>query len=259
MLSKKQFEEIRAGLLQLEFTDNEIAVYVSILQDRGSSIPSVAKETELSRGTVYDVVEKLKGKGFIAEAKKGKKRKFVAENPNNKLYLLLDEKHRDLQRSKQIVEQILPILNVFTEQDAFRPQVRVYEGEKGFRQIWDEVFSYEGKNFLSITRVETFLTFMGQEFLDELQERKAKLGITSRAINEDSAAGHRTQDSDKKYLRETRLAPKEFQFPSSEIIFGDNIAMFSTRKENIIVVIESKDLAEAHRTYFEMMWQFIGR
>lgn len=248
-----------SGLLQLGLTDKESAVYLSVLESSEATVPSISKDTGLSRGTTYDIVEKLKTKGFLTEIKKGKKRKLVVENPTGKLYSLLDERHHELQKSKRIVENILPTINALNPSDAFKPQIRVYEGEKGFRKVWDEIFEYEGKMFIGIARIETFIKFAGEDFLQEIQERKAKLGFSSRAINESSEFSRKMKISDQRYNRETRLTPKEYQFPSTEIIFGDKIAMFSTREENIVVVIESKDFAQTHRAYFEMMWKLLEK
>lgn len=258
MLSKTQTREIINGLLQLGLSDKEALIYISTLDSDNSSIPSLAASTGLSRGTVYDLVEKLKEKSFLTEVRKGKRRSLIAENPTNRLYSILDDKHTEIQKSKKIVESILPSINLLVKND-FKPEIRIYEGEKGFRKVWDEILSYEGKEFLSIARIETYIKFMGEEFLTEIQERKKKLGFTSRAINENSPSAQKMKGDDEKYFRETRLAPKEFHFPSSEIIFGDKIAMFSTREENIIVVIKSRDFAETHRQYFEMLWKMLEK
>ena len=259
MLNKNQKEQITTGLLQLDFTEKEVSVYLSILQSANSSIPSLAKETGLSRGTIYDLVEKLKERGFVAEIKKGKKRRLVAESPTNKFYNLLDKKHERLEKSIAIVENILPTLKAISVSEDYKPQIRIYEGEKGFRKVWDEILGFGGKEFLSIARIETFLAFVGEDFLEEIMAKKVKLGIFSRAINEDSSSALGMQAQDKKFNRETRLMPKESKLQSTEIIFGDKIAMFSTQKENIIVVIESKDFSETHRAYFEMLWKFLER
>ena len=258
MLNKIQTEEVTTGLLQLGLSAKEAQVYIAALESRDSTIPSIAKETTLSRGTVYDITEKLKTKGFLSEIKKGTRRRLVAENATNKLYSVLDIKHAELQKSKRIVENILPTINAMSGNQDFKPQIRVYEGEKGFRKVWDEIFA-EKKDFLSIARIETYTKFMGKEFLTEIQQRKIKAGLSSRAINESSLEAEEMKSNDERYARETRFAPKEMQFPSSEIIFGDKIALFSTREENIIVVIESKDFAETHRAYFEMLWKFLEK
>ncbi|MFZ2192853.1 MAG: helix-turn-helix domain-containing protein [Candidatus Moraniibacteriota bacterium] len=259
MLNENQRAKIKSALLQLNMTEKEIAVYISVLQLGESSIPTLSKETGFSRGTVYDLVEKLKNGGFLAEIKKGKKRRFVPESPTNKLYKILDGKHDQLKKMQHEVDEVLPILRSINAKEDFKPQIRTYFGEKGFRQVWDEIFSYEGKNFLSIARIETFIAFAGEEFLDEILSRKKKLGFVSRAINEDSLLAQNMQNKDTQENRETRLVPKDFTFPSTEIIFGDKIAMFSTDKENIILLVESKDFAETHRAYFEMMWKFLEK
>lgn len=258
MLNKNQKERIISALSQLNFTEKEILVYIAVLELGESSIPMLSKEAGISRGTVFDIIEDLKSQGFLAEIKIGKKRRIVAESPTNRLYRLLDKKHDQLKRMQKEVDEVLPILRTINVKEDFKPQIRTYFGEKGFKQVWDEIFQ-EGKDFLSVARIETFIKFAGEEFLIKINEKKKKLDLKSRAINEESLAGQKMKRGDEKYNRETRLAPKEFQFPSTEIIFGDKIAMFSTQKENIILVIESRDFAATHRAYFEMMWGLLEK
>jgi sugar-specific transcriptional regulator TrmB len=258
MLNQNQRDKVISALLQLNFSEKEISVYIAALELGESSIPMLSRETSISRGTVFDIVEHLKTNGFLAEIKHGTKRRLVPESPTNRLYRLLDKKHDELRRAQKDVDDILPILRTINAKDDAKPQIRTYFGEKGFHQVWDEIFR-DGRDFLSIARIETFIEFSGEKFLLDINERKKKLKLKSRAINEDSPWGRHMQENDPKYGRETRLAPKEFLFPSTEIIFGDKIAMFSTQKENIILIIESHDFAESHRAYFEMMWKFLEK
>ncbi|MDD5732032.1 MAG: helix-turn-helix domain-containing protein [Patescibacteria group bacterium] len=257
MLDKTQKEQVTKALLQLGLLRKEATVYIAALQQDESSIITLAKKSGLSRGTVYDVVEKLKEKGYLAEIKKGKKRRLLVESPTNRFYSLLDKKQEDLEKAKKVIDGILPVIKGINASEEFKPQIRVYEGEKGFHKVWDEILQYNEKSYLSIAKIETFVKFAGEGFLEQLQKRKAKLGFSSRVINEDSPLSRKMMLADKTYKRESKLAPKEFGFPSTEIIYGDKIAMFSTRKENIVVVIESQDFAQTHRAYFEMMWKFL--
>ncbi|MBA3047869.1 hypothetical protein KKC83_00260 [Patescibacteria group bacterium] len=259
MLNKIQKEQIKKALLQLDFSGKEADVYCSALLRSDSTVLTIANDTELSRGTVYDIIEKLKFKGYLAEIKKGKKRGITVESPTNKFYALLDAQHEQLQKTKKIVDDILPMIKSVNASEDFKPQIRVYSGDKGFRQVWDEIFAYSGKSWLSIARMETFVKFSGEDYLEEILKKKTKLGFISRAINENSPWARKMQSRDRKDNRNTRLMPKEFVFPSTEIIFGDKIAMFSTAKENTILVIESQDFAQTHRVYFEMLWKFLER
>lgn len=257
MLNSIQQNQIKDALLQLGLSEKEARVYICILQNADSTILTISKEVHLSRGTAFDIVERLIGKGFVAEVKRGKKRRLTVESPTNIFYKSLDVLHDRFSRTKKMVEETLPLIKSITSESDFKPQIRVYTGESGFKKVWDEILSFGGKSFLSIARIETFVQFMGEDFLNEIQNRKVKAGISSRAINENSAMAKKMVEADKMASRETRLTPNGFEFPSSEIIFGDKVAMFSTREENIIVMIDSKDFAQTHRIYFEMMWKFL--
>jgi len=258
MLSKIQERQLNQALLQLGLSEKEAMIYSAAIEKKSSSIIDLSNRTKLSRGTVFDIVEKLKKKGFLAEIKQGKRRKIVIENPTNKFYNILDQKHLKLEQEKNLVEDILPIIKSIGDTEDFKPQIRVYTGERGFKKVWDEILTAKNKEFLSIAKIEAFASFIGKDYLQELQERKVKIGYHSRAINEYSKSAQLLKDDDSKYNRKTRFTPKEFSFSSTEIIFDDKIAMFSTREENVIVIIESHDFAQTHRTYFEMMWQSLA-
>jgi len=258
MINKAQKDQIDKALLQLGFSKKEATVYLATVQRDDSSVVTIAKDSSLSRGTVYDIVEKLKEKGYLAETKKGKKRRIIIENPTSRFYSLLDERHERLEKTKKTVDDVLPLIKSINASEDFKPQIRLYTGKKGFNRAWDDIFSCSEKKFLSIARIETFVEFGGEDFIQKTQERKKKLGFSSRAINETSPWAKKMVSVDKKYNRQTILAPKEFSFPTTEIIYGDKIAMFSTKEENIVLVIESKDFAQTHKIYFEMIWQFLG-
>lgn len=259
ILDKTQEEKIRKGLLQLGLSYREAKAYLSTLQNPQSTILTISRDTGMSRGTVYDEVEKLKIKGYLIETKKGARRIITVENPTNKLYSLLDEKHQSLEKAKNIVEDILPVMKTIGATSAQNtPKVTVYSGEKGFKTVWNDIFACAEKTFLSIAKIETFVKFAGEKYLDELQIRKVKLGFHSRAINEDTEMAKKLKEEDSKYGRETKLLPKEYSFPSTEIIYGHKVALFSTIEENLILVLESEDFAKTHTVYFDIMWKFLG-
>ncbi|MFA6421857.1 MAG: helix-turn-helix domain-containing protein [Candidatus Buchananbacteria bacterium] len=259
MINKIQQNQIKDALLQLGLSEKEALVYLAILQSGETSIINITGETGLSRGTCFDIVERLIRDGFVAEIKRGKKRRIVVESPTGNFYKVLDGLHDKFTRTKKMVEEVLPLIKSIGSEQDFKPQIRVYSGESGFKKVWDEIFSSEVGEFLSIARVETFVKFAGEDFLISIQNRKIKAGMSSRAINENSDLANKLVAADNISNRETRLIPIGMEFPSTEIIYGDKIAMFSTRDENIVVVIESRDFASTHRAYFEMMWKFLEK
>jgi len=254
MLNKGQKEQIRKALLQLHFKYRETLVFMAILQETEATILSIAEETGLSRGTVFDIVEKLKKRGFVAEIKKGKRRRLIADKPIQRFYSQLEDKHDEIEKERKIIDEILPIIKTLSTEGEHKPEIRIYSGEDGFRRVWNEILNAESKGYLSLARHETFAKFIGENGFQEIQEKKRKLNIASREITEDSNQARQAQEFDRKYNRQTRLVGQNIKFPMSEIIFDNKIAMFSTTQENMILVIESKDFAETHRAYFEMFW-----
>jgi sugar-specific transcriptional regulator TrmB len=254
MFSKTQKDSLKKALLQFNLNDKEILIYLAVLKNK-DTILDIAKETSLSRGTVYDIVEKLKTQQFLSETKLGKKRRIILGNPISKFYSLLDTKHHEFEKAKNLVEEVLPIIKSIHPDNDFKPQIRIYYGAKGFKQVWEEIFLAKDKQWLSIAKLETFIEFGGEDFFEEILTKKIKLKFKSKAIHENSPLAQKFFANEARHNRETKLTPKEFAFPSTEIIWDNKIAMFSTEQENIILVIESHDFSQTHRTYFEMLWQ----
>ena len=63
----------------------------------------------------------------------------------------------------------------------------------------------------------------------------------------------------KKNLREVKFLPKNFYFPSSMLIFQDKIALISSEKELVGIVIQSADLTEMEKQKFNLMWELLPK
>ena len=76
-----------------------------------------------------------------------------------------------------------------------------------------------------------------------------------RAIVEDSELGRKHKEQDKEELRKTRLVPKEkFPFKNEINIYGDKV-MIASYADLMAVVLESKDVAQTQRAFFELAWE----
>lgn len=84
--------------------------------------------------------------------------------------------------------------------------------------------------------------------------KKIALGIKSRQIITDSRYAREIINKDTRENRISKLVPNEFLFPATEIIFGNKVAIFSGRFENIIMLIDSEEISKTHRAYFELIW-----
>lgn len=93
-----------------------------------------------------------------------------------------------------------------------------------------------------------------QDYVPQYLQRRARKGISQRAIAEDSDEAREHQKMDREELRQTRLVDKErFPFKNEINIFGNKI-MIASYRDLMGVIIESKEIADTQRAIFELAW-----
>jgi len=66
------------------------------------------------------------------------------------------------------------------------------------------------------------------------------------------------KDLDEKFIKETRLVSADkFLFTIEMMIYGDKVAFISF-KEKIGIIIESQDINNNMRAFFELAWGAVG-
>lgn len=60
-------------------------------------------------------------------------------------------------------------------------------------------------------------------------------------------------------MRELRFLPAGVDLPSSVIIFADQVAFITTRRENTMIIVASGDVARTYRTLFDLVWNCATR
>ena len=76
-------ENLKKALLQFNLTEKEIGTYLVLLEQGALSVQDISKSTGINRVTTYAAIEELKQKGLASESRKGKRKLFVAENPES--------------------------------------------------------------------------------------------------------------------------------------------------------------------------------
>jgi hypothetical protein len=52
-----------------------------------------------------------------------------------------------------------------------------------------------------------------------------------------------------------KFMPKEYFSPTSTLVFGNNVTIVIFKPSIIVIMIESKSLAEAYKKHFELLWK----
>lgn len=238
---------ISEQLTQFGLNQKQAEIYLALLELGAASVIGLAKKTGIKRTTVYDILIELEKKGLLSQTKKGKKRLFLANDPES-LGKILEEK-------KNKLEELMPALKSLINTAGTKPVIRYHEGLEGIKEVYRDTLKYQGELLAFVT--ENIIAKLGQKFADEYKEKRKKAQIFAKVIGPDTDEIVEYKKSDNKDLKETRLVPKDkFPFSIEMNIYGNKTA-FMSFGEQLGLIIESSEIAKNMKFLFELAWKGI--
>ena len=227
------------------FHEKEAHLYLAGIELGEATIQQLAKYAGIKRPTAYDIMESLEKKGLFSLTARGKKKYFLAEDPENIL--------RILKSREQAFLKAMPELKMLLGAGSKKPRVRFFEGVEGLKAVyWDTLESK--KPLLVYGSIDDMWGAMPKEFIKEYVGERVKRNLYARCIVPGTPATQEYARKDKEELRQMILIPPDkFVFSNEINIYNDKVAIFSF-PERIGVIIESKKIAETQRSIFELAW-----
>jgi len=240
--------DLLAGLKAFGLDDKGAKIYLTGVRLGPSSVIEIAHHSQLPRTTVYSVLEKLCEEGLFHLGKKKKQTVYTAEPPE-----ILQKNFQEKQEAfTSVFQQLQDVYETFTG----HPNITVYEGTDGFKGMWKDLFLSGAKEYRMITGGIGMLEYVHEPYLlQRIIAERIRRGIKSKQLIVDSRAARAIVAKDKKELRESRLLPPGNEIPSSVIIFENKVAYITTRRENLMILLASGDIAVTYRTMFDLLWQ----
>jgi HTH-type transcriptional regulator, sugar sensing transcriptional regulator len=231
------------ALRELNLSDNEINVYLSLLMLGQSSVNAIAKKANLNRVTTYDLLKALLEKGFSSYVIISGVKHFEAVDPSK----FIDS----LKEKQEKIQSVLPELDRIKTSLTEKPQIEVYEEMNGLKSIFNDVLK-ENKEILFIGDPEMLdkLEFYFPHFIKE----KRKKRIFSRVITHDCS-------SMRKYKKETPKKDLHMRFINqridmTKIIYGNKTAFLTFKEKNSIgILIDNGEVTGTERILFENIWK----
>src|SRR3989344_7655569 len=93
-------------LRKIGLTDNEISVYLALLEIGSSTTGEIIKKSGLHSSRVYECLEKLQAKGLVSYVIKANRKHFEATNPK-RLADYLEDKQKQIEDEKEEVQKII--------------------------------------------------------------------------------------------------------------------------------------------------------
>ncbi|UYM18172.1 TrmB family transcriptional regulator [Endozoicomonas euniceicola] len=238
-------------LEQLGLSAREVSIYLALLKMGMASIRDIADEAGINRGTTYETLKGLTGRGIVSYFPKGKRRIFCAEPPE-RLLELAEEKRQSLEQGiEEMKHSLIPQLNHLKPD--FNPgNVRFYEGDAGIelvlKDILNTVEQQEGKQY-SVFSSKPIRQHLYRPFPNYTQQRIRKQ-INVRVI----AIGEGGEDA---RLSERKWIDAKGKIDASYIaIYPPKVAMISLASRNypVAVVIDSCEIASTQQIIFDTLW-----
>ncbi len=241
---------IYKGLINLGFPQKEAGVYLALLELGKQTVTVIARNANINRTTVYDILDSLVAKGLVNVSGKEPLQEYVAESPDKILNMLETQIKKDqtnLQRAQNLVPQLKSLHNITD-----RPKVMFYEGKQGMEQVYEDTLTSH-ETILAYANVNEMHSAL-PDYFPKYYQRRTKKGIHIKAIIPSNKAGIERVSKDKDEARESALVPEDKIYFSPEINIYDNKVMIASWKEKLGIIIESKEISEAMKTIFGLSW-----
>ncbi|GBE16602.1 sugar-specific transcriptional regulator TrmB [bacterium BMS3Abin15] len=230
--------------------EKEAKVYLAALELGPTNIQNLTKKSGIKRSTVYEMIKNLQAMGLISETIKGKRKIYVASEPENL--------KRNIKAKEQLFNEILPELKSISNIGFVKPKITFYENREGLRNIYRDTLKIKNKLVLWVSTTQNIADTIGEKFLEEYIEERAKKKIWSKALHitfkKIFEYKYLNPETYEKTLREVRFAPSEIDLPNTIAIYDDKVAVISSRKEGFGFVVESKDYAKTMKVFYNLLW-----
>jgi sugar-specific transcriptional regulator TrmB len=244
---------VKSALQTYGLTNREVDVYLFLLRKPDTTAVTIAKETQIAKTTVYEILETLHEKGLVGVWKKNNVKYYDAESPNQLLRLI------DTKRAE--VESILPQLLSMQDTNDAEPEVKMYTGKEGIITALDNALEYMKTN-----QIRTYYSYSHYDlvpflpkFFPKWLERREALGVRAHVILPKSLQEKLPPLYVQNKYREMRFLNTTRPFEGWFQIYGDTILTVSTTDDNPhAIIIRSPAFANMLQFFHNQVWELLG-
>jgi len=238
-----QFPELK----EVGLCDGEIKVYSVLVSIGPSSLIGIQEKVSIERRNIYDILNKLIGKGLVSYTTQDKIRIFQCAPPKNLMEKVISKEKR-LAELKKRIPQISSLY------ESSKPQIRaeVFRGKGGVRAIFEDTLNYKEVYFISGGHyVIKYLPKYWLSYNRRRTEAKIKwINLWRYDIR---------KEAESLELEKIKILPKEFSGnPNVIFIYGNKVANVLWGENPFAFVIESKEIADNYKEYHKYLWNNVA-
>lgn len=242
-------------LKKLGFNEKEILVYLKLLEHGSSSVRNLSELVRLNRGTTYDILKKLQQSSLVSFYHQDTKQKFVAEDPEKLLDLLVGKK-AELNKAEEKLSELIPELKSLQNVGGNKPVTKFYEGRAGIKFILDDIL-----NSMKSKNENEYYIYSAQGVREDVyaaypdfNKKRIKNKIKVKTISLSSGGGTYGLD-ERKWLN----SGEERDSMTYILIYAGKCAFISRDSVNnpVGVIIENQMIYESQKIIFKKLWELI--
>lgn len=218
-------------------TNNEIKVYLALLDYGPCQAGLISRRTGLHRRTVYDTTEMMIKKGLVGYILKNNRRLFQASNPKRIL--------EKIQEKEDLLAPVVKSLEERYSKTREKEETNFYKGKEGLKTVFEDQLQHKEILILgaSIKAYDVLQFYF--HWYDKIRKQKK---IRSRIIAQDKRIKRIP-------LSEIRYLPGKYASPVAVNIYGDKTAIILWATEPIAIVIRHPEISQGYKNYFELLWK----
>lgn len=226
-------------LKHLGLSNEEVRVYLLLLQKGPLQVTQIAKELSMARSTIYRVVTGLHDKGLVSKTIEENLKIYLPTDPNKLPELLLSRLEE--------IKNILPELNKIYAKPKEKTEVLVFRGKDGIKVVMNDIIT-EGKPYTCMGNIEKFfheVDIFTRRWMENVEKKK----IFGRLI------GSKKQKFEIAKTEKCRYLPDDFFAESTTVTYGNKTAFFIWSRPLYVVLMDDKEVTKSNVKTFDYLWK----
>jgi len=235
---------------KIGMTNNEIKIYLLLLEMGAVPAGEIIKKSELHRTCVYDILERLLEKGLISYVITSNVKYFEAVDPHQ-LLSYIDQKKDELTDYRKEIQSIIPELESRRKISKEKQEATIFKGKRGIKSLFEDIIRQ--KKTLCIYGATGKFKELFPIYYFHFHKRRAKARINMKMIYTESIRKHKREEELK--LFEARYISDEHFTPATTLIYGDKVIIIVWEDQPVATQIRSEKVAKSYMTNFNLLWK----
>lgn len=258
-------EKVRLLLGQLDFCDEEMVIYMILMQRGVLTALEVSRFSGISRTQVYRFLERMKEKGVVEEVV-DEHRLMTRAVGLEQLEKLFRDRKAQIEEVDKLFPQIKETLLGTMSLKHPDTQVKFYRGEGGIQRMAWNVLSAE-KEIVGFT-YRSFKSAVGEKFKKEFYEELVIKGLKMKDIYSDQYVKSLQNPVKEignwdgytpgiiKLVSSRYISPLVLDINCQSDIYNDVVSYYNWFEREVFgVEIYNRKVAKLQRQLFEMVWE----